>query len=413
MTIKKSFFVAFFLSLFLAPFLSSADTLNGDIFSCVCSATLKSSHTQAGIGGGCTTEIGKCDELCQQYFNSATMFKLVASEEKCITTACASGKKKSYGEEITFASCQGCQEAQINIGSNLVSCTDNYPDGSSASSVTQEFANPPDVTLEVPFGSTNNVNDISEYISVFYSFIVPLIAIAAVIMIMFGGFKYATAAGNSAMVSSAKKTITNAIIGLVLALASYLLLYTINPELVSLDSLKIPFVQLIDDSASSKGSCPDAPADSACSVDKIKSYAGDGFGEDLEKMSRVCWRESGGKADLNSGVDVCQDGKAFSFGFYQINMVVNGGSVPDMDCKNIFEPATSLGSCVKYKDANNNGVREKTEMCLIWSCKVVDQAKYDKCSQYLKTPDGNTKTAVVLYKKAKLQPWTAPWACTP
>ena len=119
---------------------------------------------------------------------------------------------------------------------------------------------PPEVILEVPFGSDgtagNPVVGLDGYVSIFYDFVVAIVAIAAVIMIMFGGFKWATAAGNSSMVASAKQTITNAIIGLVLALTSFLLLYTINPALVSIQTFKIPFVQM---GGSGSGECSDIP----------------------------------------------------------------------------------------------------------------------------------------------------------
>jgi hypothetical protein len=47
-----------------------------------------------------------------------------------------------------------------------------------------------------------------------------IIGIAAVIMILFGGFKFITAAGDSGRITSAKHTIVYAIIGLVIAALS-------------------------------------------------------------------------------------------------------------------------------------------------------------------------------------------------
>jgi hypothetical protein len=44
-----------------------------------------------------------------------------------------------------------------------------------------------------------------------------LVAVASVIMIMVGGFRYVTSGGDSARVGTAKSTITNALIGLVIA----------------------------------------------------------------------------------------------------------------------------------------------------------------------------------------------------
>lgn len=102
------------------------------------------------------------------------------------------------------------------------------------------IATPPVVELEVPFGETNKVTGISGYIVVLYEYMILLTSFAAVVMVIFGGFKWATAAGNSGQIASAKTTITSALIGLILALTSYLLLYTINPALVDSDQLAIP-----------------------------------------------------------------------------------------------------------------------------------------------------------------------------
>ena len=54
-------------------------------------------------------------------------------------------------------------------------------------------------------------------------------------MIMVGGFMYITSAGNQATMGKAKGYITDAIIGLIMAMAAYLLLYEINPDLLKVN----------------------------------------------------------------------------------------------------------------------------------------------------------------------------------
>jgi len=76
------------------------------------------------------------------------------------------------------------------------------------------------------------------YVSNVYKFGIWTIGIAAMLMIMIGGYVYLTSAGNTAQTEKAKNIITDAFIGLILALVSWLLLYTINPDLVSFSSLK-------------------------------------------------------------------------------------------------------------------------------------------------------------------------------
>ena len=60
------------------------------------------------------------------------------------------------------------------------------------------------------------------------------------------GFQWTISGGNTDMISSAKKRIGNGVIGLVIALGSYTLLFAINPELVNFRSLKVDFVSTRD-----------------------------------------------------------------------------------------------------------------------------------------------------------------------
>lgn len=58
-----------------------------------------------------------------------------------------------------------------------------------------------------------------------------IVAIIAVIMIILGGVKYAMSNGDSGKVTSAKNTITYAIVGLVVAILSYGIVNFVNTQL--------------------------------------------------------------------------------------------------------------------------------------------------------------------------------------
>lgn len=77
-----------------------------------------------------------------------------------------------------------------------------------------------------------NTTDFKTYIQNIYNFGIWTIGIAALLMLTIGGFSYMTAAGNTAKTGTAKKIITDSILGLVVAMTAYLLLYVINPDLV-------------------------------------------------------------------------------------------------------------------------------------------------------------------------------------
>ncbi|HRY82522.1 MAG TPA: hypothetical protein P5232_02385 [Candidatus Moranbacteria bacterium] len=88
---------------------------------------------------------------------------------------------------------------------------------------------------EIPgFGRPENF---PAYLMAIYKFGLWAIGMCAVFMIMIGGYMYLTSAGNNTQTGKAKGIITDAIAGLILALVSYLLLYTINPDLVIFTSI--------------------------------------------------------------------------------------------------------------------------------------------------------------------------------
>lgn len=72
------------------------------------------------------------------------------------------------------------------------------------------------------------------YINYLFIFGLSLITILALGKMIVGGISYILAAGNVVKVEDAKDEIFQALIGLGVLLVSYLLLYTINPDLVNL-----------------------------------------------------------------------------------------------------------------------------------------------------------------------------------
>lgn len=71
-----------------------------------------------------------------------------------------------------------------------------------------------------------------QYISMIYTLSITLAIILAVIMVIYGGYKYMTSAGNPETLAEAKDIITGAIVGLVLLILAALLLHTIDPNIL-------------------------------------------------------------------------------------------------------------------------------------------------------------------------------------
>jgi len=78
---------------------------------------------------------------------------------------------------------------------------------------------------------TGTVN-LSMYLIGLYNFLLSIVGIVAVIMLIIGGMRYITAVGNPSAIGDAKDIITNAIIGLILALLSWVFISTINPDVL-------------------------------------------------------------------------------------------------------------------------------------------------------------------------------------
>ena len=76
--------------------------------------------------------------------------------------------------------------------------------------------------------------ELPSYINYLFIFSLGLVTILALTQMIIGGITYILAAGNAAKMEDAKDMIFQALLGAGLLLVSYLLLRTINPDLVNL-----------------------------------------------------------------------------------------------------------------------------------------------------------------------------------
>ncbi len=107
-------------------------------------------------------------------------------------------------------------------------------------------------TLQVQVGNLTSTNDYGEYINTAYTWLVGIAGFIAIVFIMIGGLQYAVAAGHGDT-ANAKKRIKNAVVGLVLLFSTWLILHTVNPNLLNLTVPKFPMirqVQLVDPTSS-------------------------------------------------------------------------------------------------------------------------------------------------------------------
>ncbi len=225
------------------------------------------------------------------------------------------------------------------------------------------------------FGSPS---DFPSYVHAIYKFGLWTIGISALLMIMVGGYMYLVSAGNSSQTGKAKGVITDAIIGLILALVSWLLLYTINPDLV-----KLPAANTSSSSSGGgsggggggggggNGTC--SPAQSGdCSVANLQNTC---FGSNAEQASSICMGESGGNATIPSGTDKCANGgDSVSIGLFQINLTNH--QVGGLNCPSAFSGGA-------YTAQNHN-------------CKVENRDLYNQCVAAAGNPANNINAACAI-----------------
>ncbi len=100
-------------------------------------------------------------------------------------------------------------------------------------------------------GSGNNmkitINWIGEYIMGIYNYAIGVIGIFSVVAIAIGGTMWILSFGNPGQIIIAKEWILGAILGLVLALGSYILLNTINDDLIQMKPIELAYIQRIED----------------------------------------------------------------------------------------------------------------------------------------------------------------------
>jgi len=226
----------------------------------------------------------------------------------CVTDQCylASGQPCT-----TDAQCQSGSSCTAASGGSGTVCTPKATPVTSGGSgetpfqsITPRLGTPiPGVSLSpaTKNGEIVSVPFLAEYINGAYRYLIGISLIAAIVMTVYGGFRYLVGA-SLGDVKSGKKIITDALGGMLIILAAYLILNTINPATLNLSILNLANVDYqalvfdnpggIDEGTS--GSTPSAPRGSnSTEFDAIfQRYAGCA-GLDWRVLKAVAFRESG------------------------------------------------------------------------------------------------------------------------
>ena len=262
-------------------------------------------------------------------------------------------------------------------------------------------------------------NSLGQYLQVGFNYFIGIAIALAVVMIIYGGVLYATTEAIYGK-SEARNTIMSAVQGLALALSSWLILYTINPDLLKFqldigrldlrgrstaggmgDVRRLTGLEVLqngnmgggDAGTSIGGSCrvsnnPNNP----CNVVLLRQTC---FADRAEIASSICMRESGGGATIPSGTDLLNSGRgpAYSYGVWQVNLTAN--TVRDPQTGRMLNcPSAFSGQCGSNRRnvGRSAGLREGncTE-------RVTNQALYDSCRRAIGDGRSSAEVACRLY----------------
>jgi len=215
---------------------------------------------------------------------------------------------------------------------------------------------------KIPGFESVSGSDFANYVLAIYKFAIWTVGIAALLMIIIGGFMYITSAGNTSRMDTAKRVIFDALYGLIVAFAAWLLLYVINPDLVKVN-ISLKAVTTTATSTPSKSSettgtegtgteetsgscsystpasgqnvCQGTACDGSCSTSAydgyISTYAGQN-GLSSAVVKSVIYHESSCNPNATSPAGAC--------GLMQV-MPQSGYSCTN-DPRNLFDPETNI-----------------------------------------------------------------------
>src|SRR3989339_61451 len=255
---KYNFFIIFGLFFLIIPFAARAE-----VTCCACTRTAIDEMGREYATGSrfdCQEGILGCAELCARDSEVSRPIGDVRATGEVVTCCeCANA-----GSRICTAANQICD--------TLCSSNGGFRQGGlqiqrqSTGETTKDEASkveliPPNLNIDIPgagnlFGGGQIVTEgeeryfylpyIGEYVSALYNYVLGIVGILAVVVIIFAGGIWLTAGGSPERIKTAQEYIFGAVTGVVLAFGSYLILYTINPDLVRFDAMKVKVVERIN-----------------------------------------------------------------------------------------------------------------------------------------------------------------------
>lgn len=190
-----------------------------------------------------------CDCYCASVAGAVNQSKKMTSQE--CQTSC-----KAKGQTVAAFACTANQYPSRNVSCfTQEQCAEQsgildsqYQPPECPSGYHYCFPDPkntPKVSLAVSIGNLTSTNDLGEYMAKVYQWLIGSATVIAIVFLMVAGLRWALGAGSSEQIVKAKTQIRNAVLGLVLLLSSYLILYTVNPQLLKMTVPRFPLIKTV------------------------------------------------------------------------------------------------------------------------------------------------------------------------
>lgn len=189
-----------------------------DLKSFGCFIVVDAKGTKDNLNGSCVKDLDteKQSDAIDQLKDACEN----PTEQGYISFDCGKEKTDPAGEKYTAT----CTWEEVK------DCA-QYPDEAGGSGGTGQYG-PPPFAPQQPFTPRKAAN-LGELITDIYNWSLGILGLGVFSMITYGGALWLTAAGNPGKIASAKSKISNALLGAVLLLSSYLILNLINPDLLT------------------------------------------------------------------------------------------------------------------------------------------------------------------------------------
>lgn len=228
-----------------------------------CYVTCTFGAPETGCGGGFRCINFSGEDIC--VFNDSPLIESDTVNPRCDagrtcptdrTYVCASGEcLLTVGQRCERSS--QCQEDAECVATSAGGTTCNARERSVTVSPDGEVKFEPitpTLGVEIPGGSLSAptkegdyvvISFLGQYINAIYRYAVTIVLIAAIVMVVYGGFRYLVGA-SIGDIQAGKKIIIDALMGMLIVLGAYMILNTVNPDTVNFKALSLISVERVD-----------------------------------------------------------------------------------------------------------------------------------------------------------------------